>query len=97
MNFRGPRDFTPYVRGYQRIVTLLLIMQKEYPEIYKRLLLSPQFEYEFEACRFRKKWARTYLRKLRKLVYDYERVAHSEAFDVFLPEESVAILEWRRY
>ena len=47
MNFQGPRDYTPYIRRYQEVVTLLLLIQKDYPDVYKQLLLSPQFEYEF--------------------------------------------------
>lgn len=97
MNFQGPRDYTPYIRRYQEVVTLLLLIQKDYPDVYKQLLLSPQFEYEFEACRFKKKWAEIYLRKLRKLVYDYDRAVHSETYRMFLLEEPVALLEWRRF
>lgn len=97
MNFQGPRDYTPYIRRYQEVVTLLLLIQKDYPDVYKQLLLSPQFEYEFEACRFKKKWAGIYLQKLRNLVDDYDRAVHSEINRVFVLEESLALLEWRRY
>ena len=86
MNFQGPRDFTPYVRQYQRIVTFLLYIQSDYPEVYETLLQSPQFEYEFEACRFKKKLARMYLLKLRNLVYEYERTRHSVVAELKLGE-----------
>lgn len=97
MNFQGQRDYTPYIRRYEKIVTFLLLIQKDYPDVYEKLLLSPQFEYEFEACRFKKEWAGIYLRKLKKLVYDYDRAVHSETYRIVLPEEPVVLLEWPRY
>lgn len=97
MNFQGPRDFTPYVRQYQRIMTFLLYIQSDYPEVYETLLQSPQFEYEFEACKFKKKRARAYLSNLRSLVVEYERAHQSVIVEIKLQEEPVPMLEWRRY
>lgn len=73
MNFQGPRDLTPDVKQYQQVVEYLLYIQNSYPQIFETLLKAPQFEYEVEICRHKRRWARRYLRTLKNLVKQYER------------------------
>lgn len=97
MNFQGPRDFSPYIEQYQRIVTYLLYIRSNYPEIFETLLLAPQFEYEIEVCRFKRGRARSFLIMLRTLVRNYERSKHAVNGRQHVQEDQVAVLGWRRY
>lgn len=97
MNFQGPRDFTPYIEQYQRIVTYLLYIRSNYPEIFETLLLAPQFEYEIEVCRFNRGRARSFLIMLRTLVRNYERKRHAVNEWPQLQEDRMPVLGWRRY
>lgn len=96
MNFQGPRDFTPYIEQYQRIVTYLLYIRSNYPEIFETLLRAPQFEYEIEVCRFKRGRARRFLIMLRTLVKEYEYQRHA-AIQFEFREDSVPMLNYRRY
>jgi hypothetical protein len=75
MNFKGVRDFAPFTKRYQRVVAYLIDIQVNYPDLYKMLTQTPQFEYEVEACRDKIRFARQYLSILRGLVkrYLYEK------------------------
>lgn len=97
MNFQGPRDFTPYIKQYRRIVTYLLYIRSSYPDVFETLLRAPQFEYEVEACRFKRGRARTFLIMLRTLVKEYERAEHPVVEGLGLQEDHVTVLGWRRY
>ena len=72
MNFQGPRDTTSGMIRYQQVVTLLLHIQDSYPDVFKMLIQTPQFEYELDVCRHRKRLARTYLLLLQNFVKQYE-------------------------
>jgi hypothetical protein len=72
MTFQGPKDFTTNVERYQKVVAYLLYIQRSHPSVLEILLLSPQFEYEVEACRYRKRWALKYLSMLKNTVQKYE-------------------------
>ncbi|MBA4053740.1 MAG: hypothetical protein C0490_03425 [Marivirga sp.] len=61
MNFQAKRDYSNYKNQYQKVVSYLLDIQVHYPDLYEVLLRAPQFEYEVEACRYRKRFARRYL------------------------------------
>ena len=76
MNFTGQRDFSPYSEQYQRVVDYVLDIRVHYIDLYKVLLQSPQFEYEVESCRFRRRFARRYLSNLINLVRNYEHEKH---------------------
>ena len=76
MNFQGPRDFTTDDKHYQQVVAFLLDIQNRYPEVFKTLLLAPQFEHEVEICRRKKRWARTYLLMLKNCVKQHEFESH---------------------
>ena len=77
MNFQGPRDFTPNIKRYQKVMAFILHIQHSYPNLFEMLLQTPQFEYEVEVCRYRKQWARKYLFMLEDLVKQYESGNHT--------------------
>jgi hypothetical protein len=82
MNFQGPKDFTPDIKRYQKVIAFLLYIQNSYPIVFEMLLQTPQFEYEVEACRYRKQWARQYLSTLKNLVKQYDIENHTTIYSL---------------
>jgi hypothetical protein len=79
MNFKGVRDFTPFTKRYRSVVVYLMDIQFNYPDLFKLLTQTPQFEYEVEACRDKIRFATRYLSILELLVQGY---CHEKKLDV---------------
>jgi hypothetical protein len=65
-------------------MAFLLHIQNNYPMVFEILLQTPQFEYEVEACRYRKQWARRYLVMLKNLVKQYDSENHTTIYNLKL-------------
>jgi len=92
MNFQGPRDLTSNDKQYQQVVVFLLHIQNTYPEIFEALRQAPQFDYEVEICRRKKRWSRKYLLMLVNLVKQYARESHPTTNELKLHNSHVPAL-----
>ncbi|WOK08341.1 hypothetical protein RT717_06780 [Imperialibacter roseus] len=78
MNFQGSKDLGPAKKQYQKTLTYLLEVQRNFPGVYQKLAEVPQFEYEVEIYRHNKREGRKYLLTLKSLAKEYGLKAQIE-------------------